>query len=198
MSRFITGDELGSLKVLRYSADAENKTELKTVHDGSATGKLKTVQRLGITSTFNGSKLVGHFFWPRYIAYNFIQRKLAAALADGSTSAFMLHPDDSFEQLDVWKETRFKPDQSYVGLAAFDRCVTLWFNATILFILEQENILLHIKWSTSHVLFSRREFICIPQAGCFANSFMWLAHCCRPKHIFIRWRWSRTLVVGYE
>lgn len=62
MLRFITGDELGSLKVLRYSADAEQKTELKTVHDGSASGKLKTVQRLGITSTFDGSKLVGQFF----------------------------------------------------------------------------------------------------------------------------------------
>lgn len=58
MSRFITGDELGNIKVIKYSADAEPKTELKTVHDGSATGKLKTVQRLAIASTSNGPKLV--------------------------------------------------------------------------------------------------------------------------------------------
>ena len=59
MSRFITGDELGNIKTIKYSADAELTTVLKTVHDGSATGKTKAVRRLAIATTSSGSKLVG-------------------------------------------------------------------------------------------------------------------------------------------
>ncbi|KAF7967689.1 hypothetical protein HWV62_33385 [Athelia sp. TMB] len=49
--------------------------------------------------------------------------KLAAALADGSTSASILNADDTLEHLNAWQETRFKPDQSYVGLTAFNRTI---------------------------------------------------------------------------
>lgn len=58
MSRFLTGDELGNIKSLKYNVDAETRTELKTIYDGSSFGKLKGVQRLAIASTPNGTKLV--------------------------------------------------------------------------------------------------------------------------------------------
>lgn len=101
MPRFFTGDELGNVKSLRY---IENTLELKTIYDGSNTGKLKSIQALSVASTSDGTKLV------------------ASAHADGSIFVSTLNGNE-MEPLDEWKETRFKPDQRYVGLAASNRTI---------------------------------------------------------------------------
>ncbi|KIM87003.1 hypothetical protein PILCRDRAFT_815437 [Piloderma croceum F 1598] len=100
MPRFLIGDELGNIKSLRCSGD---NLELKTIHDGSHTGKGKCIQALSAASTSSGATL------------------LAAAHADGYISASILQDDDHLEPLDQWKETRFNPDQRYVGLSVSER-----------------------------------------------------------------------------
>lgn len=61
MTRFITGDELGHIKVLRYGAgdaDGQNKTESKIVRNASVPN---SVQRLAVASGSGGARLVRSF-----------------------------------------------------------------------------------------------------------------------------------------
>ena len=121
MPRFLTGDELGNIKSLRYTG---NNTELETIHDGLSTGKLKSIQALSVTSTSepDGTRLVRNIHSiPWQGVQDFIQGKIAAAHADGYISTSILQDDDQLEPLHEWKETRFKADQRYVGLSASNR-----------------------------------------------------------------------------
>lgn len=116
MSRFLVGDELGNIKSLRHQ---ENKAEIKTIHDGSSTGKSKGIQALSIASTSSGSKLVRIYTKTLFQdIQSRVQGKLAAGHTDGSASTFILKDDDQLELLHSWKETRFRPDQTFVGLSA--------------------------------------------------------------------------------
>lgn len=51
MPRFLTGDELGSIKSVSYDPDASsaNKLLLRTLHDGTPTGRTRGVQKLAIS-----------------------------------------------------------------------------------------------------------------------------------------------------
>ncbi|KAG6337208.1 hypothetical protein ID866_1880 [Astraeus odoratus] len=100
MPRFFTGDELGSIKSVSYDANApsETKIHLKTVYDGTATGRTRGIQRLALSK--DDSTLI------------------ASAHADGSVRLASLTDGDQLLHLHDWKETRIKPDQTFVGLAA--------------------------------------------------------------------------------
>lgn len=58
MPRFITGDELGNIKALQYSPEKEIKVDLRTIYDGSSSGKIKGIQALSVSSSPSGEKLV--------------------------------------------------------------------------------------------------------------------------------------------
>ena len=119
MPRFLTGDELGNIKSLRHH---ESNSELKTIHDGSSTGKLKGIQALSMASASDGSKLVRIHVKPLcQDTQSCVQGKVAAGHTDGSASTFILKDDDRLELLHEWKETRLKPDQTFVGLSASER-----------------------------------------------------------------------------
>lgn len=120
MPRFLIGDELGNIKSLRCSGD---NSELKTIHDGSHSGKAKCIQALSAASTLSGATLVRNVIpiSQQKCSNFFVQGKLAAAHVDGYISASILQDDGQLEPLDQWKETRFNPDQRYVGLSVFER-----------------------------------------------------------------------------
>ncbi|THU90702.1 hypothetical protein K435DRAFT_968533 [Dendrothele bispora CBS 962.96] len=93
--RFLTGDELGSIKALHYDTKLTDgpKTKLNTILTGSA-----PVQRLS-SRTSDNSTLV------------------AATYSDGLTNVFSVEDDDSVQQTQNWTETRLKNGQCFVGLA---------------------------------------------------------------------------------
>lgn len=50
MPRFLTGDELGSIKSVSYDPDAStNNLLLKILHDGTSTGRTRGVQKLAMS-----------------------------------------------------------------------------------------------------------------------------------------------------
>ncbi|KAG0705156.1 hypothetical protein DFH29DRAFT_800670 [Suillus ampliporus] len=102
MPRFLVGDELGNIKSVQYNpaSQEEPKPVLKTLHDGSVTGRTKGHPK---TRVERGGEDIG---------------KLSAAHANGAVSIFSLEDDDRLELLQEWKETRIKADQSFIGLAA--------------------------------------------------------------------------------
>ena len=53
MPRFLTGDELGSIKSVSYDPDASpaNKLLLKTLHGGTLTGRTRGIQKLAIVKS---------------------------------------------------------------------------------------------------------------------------------------------------
>ncbi|KAF9246568.1 hypothetical protein BU15DRAFT_39865 [Melanogaster broomeanus] len=103
MPRFLTGDELGSIKSVSYHPnDAPGtQTQLRTLHDGTSTSRARGVQRLAIS---RGDSTL-----------------LASAHADGSLCLSSL--TDGLERRQEWKETRMKPDQTFVGLASTQNSV---------------------------------------------------------------------------
>ncbi|KAF8136311.1 WD40-repeat-containing domain protein [Boletus edulis] len=105
MPRFLTGDELGNIKSFSYDPDAspENKLLLKTLHNGTLAGRAQGIQKLAMTTSS--------------------PTLLASAHADGTLCFKSLTGEDDLEQLHQWKETRFKADQSFVGLAATQNTV---------------------------------------------------------------------------
>lgn len=50
MPRFLAGDELGSIKSISYDqkAPSDSRAHLKTLYDGTATGRARGIQRLSI------------------------------------------------------------------------------------------------------------------------------------------------------
>ncbi|OJA14005.1 hypothetical protein AZE42_07005 [Rhizopogon vesiculosus] len=101
MPRFLFGDELGNIKSVQYDPASQetSKSVLKTLHDGTATGRTKGIQKLALNNA--GEKSL-----------------LSAAHANGAVSTFSLNEDDRLELLHEWKETRIRADQSFIGLAA--------------------------------------------------------------------------------
>lgn len=57
MPRFLTGDELGNIKAIRYSPDAP-QSESKTLHSGLAGGPSRGVQKLAVHPQSAGLKTV--------------------------------------------------------------------------------------------------------------------------------------------
>ncbi|KAJ7343536.1 hypothetical protein DFH08DRAFT_230202 [Mycena albidolilacea] len=99
MPLFLTGDELGNIKSLQVTTP-DAPSELKLLHATSSVA----VSALSLAPTASTSKSV------------------AAAYADGSVTAFTLQ-DNQLQISEQWKETRFKPDQNFVGLQVTDRGV---------------------------------------------------------------------------
>ncbi|KAF5365735.1 hypothetical protein D9758_003290 [Tetrapyrgos nigripes] len=93
--RFITGDELGSIKILRYITQVTDgpKAELKIVHTGSA-----AVQKLSALRSSDSTLI-------------------AAAYSDALVNIFSLQNNDSLQRISGWTESRLKNDQRFVGLA---------------------------------------------------------------------------------
>jgi ribosome biogenesis protein NSA1 len=52
MPRFLVGDELGNIKSVGYSptSQEESKPVLKTLHDGTVTGRTKSIQKLALNA----------------------------------------------------------------------------------------------------------------------------------------------------
>jgi len=52
MPRFLVGDELGNIKSLQYSPVSQEtqKSVLKTLHDGTSTGRTKGIQKLALSN----------------------------------------------------------------------------------------------------------------------------------------------------
>ncbi|KIK93159.1 hypothetical protein PAXRUDRAFT_12812 [Paxillus rubicundulus Ve08.2h10] len=103
MPRFLTGDELGSIKSVSYNPNesAENISQLKTLYDGTSMARTR-----GKSNPMNNA-----------------QDKLASAHADGSVCLASLTDEDQLERRGEWKETRVTPGQTFVGLASTQNCV---------------------------------------------------------------------------
>ncbi|KAI6167066.1 hypothetical protein EDD17DRAFT_1107080 [Pisolithus thermaeus] len=101
MPRFLVGDELGSIKSVTYDAKArsDSKSQLKTLYDGTGSGRTRGIQRLAISSRDDDTLM------------------LASARADGSLCLSSLTGDDQLQHLHQWKETRIKTQQAFIGLA---------------------------------------------------------------------------------
>ncbi|KAJ7452476.1 hypothetical protein B0H11DRAFT_2161563 [Mycena galericulata] len=92
MARFLTGDELGNIKALRVTPGIPSELTLLNPSQSA-------VSALSIAST---------------------SKSVAAAYTDGSVAAFSLQ-ENELQPLRRWKETRLKPDQTFVGLQATDK-----------------------------------------------------------------------------
>ncbi|KAF8845012.1 hypothetical protein BDN67DRAFT_942618 [Paxillus ammoniavirescens] len=105
MPRFLTGDELGSIKSVSYNPNesAGNISQLKTLQDGTSTARTRGVQSLAIS---RGDSTL-----------------LASAHADGSICLASLTGEDQLERRGEWRETRITPGQEFVGLASTQNCV---------------------------------------------------------------------------
>ncbi|KAF8894509.1 hypothetical protein BD779DRAFT_843249 [Infundibulicybe gibba] len=102
MPRFLTADELGNIKVLRYSP-GPSTSEIKTLHRGEpSTGG---IQALSITSGQGQSK------------------EIATAHSSGSIDIFSLDDDDTLTKTCTWQEPPLKKDQHYIGLGIFESAV---------------------------------------------------------------------------
>ncbi|KAF8163257.1 hypothetical protein B0H34DRAFT_650386 [Crassisporium funariophilum] len=102
MSRFLLGDDLGNIKVLRYLSNpqSDTKVDIKTAHhqDLGATSA-KGVQRLAIAPRTDNDRIT-----------------LAAAFSDGSSLVSVVKDDDTLEVLSEWKEDRIAANR-FVGLS---------------------------------------------------------------------------------
>ncbi|KAH9842823.1 uncharacterized protein C8Q71DRAFT_222574 [Rhodofomes roseus] len=107
MPRFFTGDELGSVKSVRYLQDSVEKQWKPEVHIISSTpaeARPVPVQKLAFS-------VVG------------TDKVLAAARGDGSASIYRIQEDESVSSVAEWKEARLKPGQRYVGLSVSEKRV---------------------------------------------------------------------------
>lgn len=120
--RFIEGDELGNIKLLRPNSGPEPKSELQNLRTGTAQNA--SVQVLSAART-DSVTLVLCFLStvPLAKSPNRFGRQLAAGYSNGSAELFSLAEDDSIESLQQWTETRLKAGQKYVGLHCNDKYV---------------------------------------------------------------------------
>jgi len=103
MSRFLLGDQLGSIKVLRYSHQGST-IDIKTVYHQEIT-PASSVERLAVNSSSSND-----------------QTTLAAAFSNGSLLLSVLKEDDTFEVLAKWNEPRLA-ENNFVGLSLDDSAV---------------------------------------------------------------------------
>ncbi|KAJ7172528.1 hypothetical protein C8R46DRAFT_992734 [Mycena filopes] len=95
MASFLVGDELGNIKSLKPTISTpQAPSTLSLLHSGKS-----SVNALSVAST---------------------SKSVAAAYADGSVAAFT-RDDTELHLVEQWRETRLKPNQSFVGLQATDR-----------------------------------------------------------------------------
>ena len=117
MPQFYTGDELGSIKSLKYTRDVETKqwkAEASIISGDASTSKAKGIQKLALHRDGEDNTLVS----PTCLlsseeALREHQVKLAAFRADGSTSVLKL--GESTSELSQWKESRLKEEHRFVG-----------------------------------------------------------------------------------
>ncbi|RDB21318.1 WD repeat-containing protein 74 [Hypsizygus marmoreus] len=110
MHRFLTGDELGNIKTLRYSPDAPadaSRTTTATLYSGNS----NSVTVLAVDPQAGGSKFVQAL------------PSVAAGFSDGSASAFTLTDGDELKKVHDWRETRMRKEQRYIGLAVSEKRV---------------------------------------------------------------------------
>lgn len=107
MPRFLVGDELGSIKSVTYDAKArpDSKTQLKTLYDGTGSGRTRGIRRLAISGRDDDTLI------------------LASAHADGSLCLSSLTGDDQLQQLHKWRESRIKSEQAFIGLSISENTV---------------------------------------------------------------------------
>ncbi|GBE82339.1 WD40-repeat-containing domain protein [Sparassis latifolia] len=106
MPQYFTGDELGTVKSIRYSPPdrvGEWKSEVTHLLEGGAGGKARAVQKLTVSRVDS-------------------ETLLTAARADGSIFACRTS-GAAPELLHEWKETRLKSGQKFIGLALSNRRV---------------------------------------------------------------------------
>lgn len=125
MARFITGDELGNIKVYTKSKSEQDSTV--TVQDiRLEANKAKAVQALAIFSQSPEETSVCASGVYRFVFLSIsIEEKVTCAHADGSTS---LHSYTECENLLIekkheWVEIRLRSTERFVGLAMSDRYV---------------------------------------------------------------------------
>ncbi|KAJ7273661.1 hypothetical protein B0H12DRAFT_1285674 [Mycena haematopus] len=97
MPLFLTGDELGNIKSLSLRVTSDVPSQLTLLHAAKS-----SVAALSIAST---------------------SKSVAAAYADGSVTEFTLQ-DNQLQILEQWKESRFKPNQNFVGLQGRFSCTS--------------------------------------------------------------------------
>ncbi|TFK42629.1 hypothetical protein BDQ12DRAFT_676525 [Crucibulum laeve] len=111
MSRFLVGDELGSIKSVRYTPglleDADN-VKIKVMHQQKRDGEDKpvAVQALAIASESDEEKM-----------------PVAVAYSNGTACISLLDNDDTLNIVSQWKETRMKNNERYVGLFCTSKAV---------------------------------------------------------------------------
>ena len=123
MPRFFSGDELGTLKSIKFSVTQETaawKADLSTLVPGITNGSLdkgRAVQQLVATQEKDVTLV---FIFPSFLANIFSQAsaqgKLAAARADSSAALYRVEGDNA-TVIHEWQEPRMKNGQHYVGLA---------------------------------------------------------------------------------
>ncbi|KAF8797980.1 hypothetical protein BYT27DRAFT_7178293 [Phlegmacium glaucopus] len=103
MSRFLLGDQLGNIKVLRYFPQ-ENRIDVKGVYHQEI-APASSVERLAINSSSSND-----------------QTTLAAAFSNGSLLLSALKEDDTFEVLAKWSEPRLA-ENKFIGLSLDDSAI---------------------------------------------------------------------------
>ncbi|GJE87198.1 hypothetical protein PsYK624_032810 [Phanerochaete sordida] len=102
MPLFYAGDELGSVKSVRYSRDPENKqwkAESSVLVGDASAGRAKAIQKLAMHADEQNTLL-------------------AAFRADGSSSVLKLDAESSSaSESSQWRESRLKDGQKFVGAA---------------------------------------------------------------------------------
>ncbi|KAL9715104.1 hypothetical protein Ac2012v2_001764 [Leucoagaricus gongylophorus] len=102
MPCFLVGDEQGYLKSLEYRHEpfADGKNYKLTTLSQRSTGQQKiSVQRMAVNPDLGGAKAV------------------ISGYSDGAVTLSTFHGDDRTSTTEEWRDTRFKPGNSYVGLA---------------------------------------------------------------------------------
>ena len=131
MSRFLLGDQLGNIKVLRYSPQKDG-VDIKTVHHQETT-PASSVECLAINSSTSDD-----------------QTTVAAAFSNGSLLLSALKEDDTFEVLTKWNEPRLG-ENKFIGLSLDDRYYGFVnFSLQVLFISSlwlQCRLQLHFQWN---------------------------------------------------
>ncbi|KAF6765160.1 WD40-repeat-containing domain protein [Ephemerocybe angulata] len=103
MSRFIFGDDLGNIKVLRYLPDAaspEEKASIKTVHSEATSENRTGIQRISTCLTGRDNDTL-----------------LATGSSNGCLALHTLSEEDELNTVCNWTEKRLK-DNYFVGLTA--------------------------------------------------------------------------------
>ena len=150
MSRFLLGDQLGNIKVLRYSQ--KDGIHIKAVHHQDST-PVSGVEHLAVnSSTSNDQTTVRatgdlHFYFLRVEIDN--QVKLAAAFSNGSLLLSALKDDDTFEVLAKWNEPRLG-ENKFIGLSLDDRYSSLYLQILLIISLWlQCRFQLHLQWNSA-------------------------------------------------